>query len=315
MTERLERYRDLAVFLAVVELGNFTAAARSLGASVSQASRAVARLEDQLGVRLLNRTTRRVTPTEAGRLLHEQAGALLGDLDAVIEGVADSAEEPHGTLRVTLPVRFGGRYVAPLAAAFAAEHPGLRFCLTFDDRKVDLLAEGFDLAVRVGVLTDSSLIARRLGASRQLTVASPAYLAARGVPETPAALQDHDLLVYAHDAAPQTWRFEREGQAETIRAEGRFTANNGDGLLAAAVAGLGIARLPDAILADAVHGGQLRAVLTAWETLTPIWAIYPPGRHLALKVRHFVDFLVEALAPAPWLACAAEHRGADCEAR
>lgn len=307
MTERLERYRDLAVFVTVVELGGFTAAGRALGASVSQTSRAVARLEDQLGVRLLNRSTRRVTPTEAGRLLHEQAGALLSDLDAITDAVADTALAPHGTLRVTLPVRFGGRYVAPLAAAFAAQHEGVRFSLSFDDRKVDLIAEGYDLAVRVGQLDDSSLIARRLGSSRLLTVASPSYLAAHGTPRTPADLASHELLVYAHDAAPQAWRFERDGVVETVRAEGRFTANNGEGLLAAALAGLGVARLPDAILADAVHCGQVRSVLREWDTLSPIWALYPPGRHLALKVRHFVDFLVEALAPAPWMACYEEH--------
>lgn len=299
----IDRYADLAIFVKVAEAGGFSAAAKPLGISTSHASRAVARLENRLGARLMNRTTRRVALTEAGRALLERASALLGEIDELEGAVSDQGGEPRGSLRVTLPVHFGLRYVAPLAAEFARQHPAVNLQLSFEDRRVDLLGEGYDLAVRVGALSDSSLIARRLGRSRGLTVAAPSYLKERGVPEHPRDLLGHEALLYAYEPSGPGWRFSGPDGELTVRVTGRFLANNGDALATAAIAGLGVARLPDALAAEAVQRGLLTRVLIPWESDLPISAVYPPGRHLSPKVRAFVDYLAAGLAPAPWLAC------------
>lgn len=299
----IERYGDLAVFVRVVDLGSFTRAAKDLGMSTSQASRAVARLEDRLGTRLLHRTTRRLSSTEAGRALHERAGALLAELDEVEGALRDHGGAVRGTLRVTMPIQFGIRFIAPLAAQFAERYPDIRFDLSYDDRRVDLVAEGFDLAIRAASLADSALMARKLGRTRSLTVASPDFLARHGTPEHPRELAALPALLYAHHGAPVPWRFRGPDGETLVKPSGRFVANNVEGLLAVAVAGAGVARLPDAIAARELRQGQLVRILAAWEDEVPIWAVYPPGKHLSPKVRTFVDFLVEALAAEPWLQC------------
>lgn len=299
----LDRYGDLATFVRVVDAGSFTAAAKDLGVSTSQVSRAIARLEDRLATRLLHRTTRRLSLTEAGRALHERAGALLSELDDVEGALRDHGGAVRGTIRLTMPIHFGIRYVAPLAAQFAQQYPDVRFDLSFDDRRVDLIAEGYDLAIRVANLSDSTLLARRLGRTRTLTVASPAYLETRGTPLHPRELVGWDALVYSHDAAPSAWRFRGADGETVVKVSNRFVANNLEGLMAAAVAGLGVARVPDAIAAPDVRAGLLVRVLAAWEDEIPVWAVYPPGRHLSPKVRTFVDFLVASLASEPWMQC------------
>lgn len=194
-------------------------------------------------------------------------------------------------------------------------YPDVRFELSFDDRRVDLIAEGYDLAIRVANLSDSSLLARRLGRTRTLTVAAPSYLEARGTPSHPKDLAGWDALLYSHDAAPSSWRFRGPDGETTVKVTNRFLANNIEGLLAAAVAGLGVARVPDAIVSPEVRAGLLTRVLAQWEDEVPVWAVYPPGRHLSPKVRTFVDFLVEGLASEPWTQCTrpandSEHRAA-----
>ena len=299
----LDRYGDLATFVRVVDAGSFTQAAKDLGVSTSQVSRSIARLEDRLATRLLHRTTRRLSLTEAGRALHERAGALLSELDDVEGALRDHGGAVRGTLRQTMPIHFGIRYVAPLTAKFAELYPDIRFDLSFDDRRVDLIAEGYDLAIRVANLSDSSLLARRLGRTRLLTVAAPSYLASRGVPTHPADLAGWDALVYSHDAAPSCWRVHGPDGEATVKVDNRFLANNLEGLMAAAIAGLGVARVPDAIATPEVRAGLLTRVLAEWEDEVPVWAVYPPGRHLSPKVRTFVDFLVEGLASEPWMQC------------
>ncbi len=299
----LDRYGDLATFVRVVDAGSFTQAAKDLGVSTSQVSRSIARLEDRLATRLMHRTTRRLSLTEAGRALHERAGALLTELDDVEGALRDHGGAVRGTIRLTMPIHFGIRYVAPLTAKFAELYPYIRFDLSFDDRRVDLIAEGYDLAIRVANLSDSSLLARRLGRTRSLTVAAPSYLASRGVPENPRDLAGWEALVYSHDAAPTSWRFRGPDGETTVKVTNRFLVNNLEGLLAAAVAGLGVARMPDAIVTPEVRAGLLTRVLAPWEDEVPVWAVYPPGRHLSPKVRTFVDFLVEGLASEPWMQC------------
>ena len=298
----IDRFGDMAVFVRVAEAGGFGAAARGLGISTSHTSRTVARLEERLGVRLFHRTTRRVSLTEAGRSLLARASVLLADLDEAEAAIADRGSEPRGTVKLTTPVHFGVRYVAPIAVDFTRKFPGIHFDISFDDRRVDVVAEGFDLAVRIGPLSDSSLMSRRLGHTRSLVVASPEYLAARPAPKRPADLKDHAALVHGADASGANWRFSNGESDLTVRVQSRFTVNNPEGLVEAALSGLGVARLPDALAAPAVKEGRLVRLLVPWETDVPISAVYPPGRHLTRRVRAFVDFLAERLIPAPWLA-------------
>jgi DNA-binding transcriptional LysR family regulator len=301
--EKIDKYGDLAIFVKVADSGGFSAAARDLGISTSHASRAIQRLENRVGARLMNRTTRRIVLTEAGHALQERARGLIAELDEAETAVTDHGGTPRGTLRVTMPIHFGVRFVAPLAVEFAQLHPGLSFDLSLNDRLVDVIAEGFDLAVRIGVLADSALIARRLGVTRSLTVASEGYLDRYGTPAHPAELVHHRALVYAHEAGGPTWRFLGLDGEVTVRVNGPFAANNGEALRVAAIAGIGIARLPDAIAVDDVRAGHLTRILADWEHDLPIAAVYPPGRHLSPKVRQFTDFLAERLASAPWLSC------------
>jgi DNA-binding transcriptional LysR family regulator len=272
-----------------------------MGLSTSHVSRAIARVEDRLGARLFNRTTRRIVLTDVGRSLLERTAPHLEQLDEAEAHVTDRGDEPRGRIRVTVPVQFGTRYVAPLVGRFAARYPNLAIELCFDDQRVDLVAQAFDVAVRVGRMTDSSLLARKLGQSRNMALASAAYLSTHGIPRHPRDLTSHEALVYSYQSTGPVWRFTGPDGEHSVRVDGRFTANNAEGLLAAAVAGVGIARLPDAVAADKVRTGQLLRILVPWETTLPVSAVYPAGPHQPQKVRCFVDFLAEELAPAPWL--------------
>jgi len=285
----------------VAEAEGFSAAARRLGLSTSYVSRVIARLEDRLGTQLFHRTTRRIVLTEPGRALLERASHHIEQLDEAEAVVAERAGELGGALRVTVPVHFGIRYLGPIVARFAAEHPGLRLELCFDDRRVDLLEEKFDLAIRVGHLRDSSFLARRLGSSSQLTLAAPAYLAKHGTPEHPRELAHHEILLYTHQNTGPIWRFASpEGGEIAVHVAGRFASNSAEGTLAAAVAGVGITRVPDALAHDRIRSGALVRILAPWEDSMPISAVYPSGRHHSPNVRALVDFLVANLAPAPW---------------
>ncbi len=290
-------FSDLEIFAAVVETGSFTAAARRLERSKAAVSRQIHGLEERLGTLLLHRTTRALSLTGAGAALYERTVGPLADLRDAEAAVSSLQSSPRGRLRVSLPVAYGRLVAAPALLALAEENPGLELDLSFSDRFVDLVGEGLDLAVRIGELSDSSLVARRLGDARRMVCAAPAYLARRGVPQRPADLAVHDGLLYAHQTHGPAWRF-AGGVAVQVR--GRVRSDSGDALRAAALAGLGVAWLPDFYVAADLAAGRLVAVLEEHRAEPlGVWAVYPHRRHLSAKVRLAVDRLAEAAAAAP----------------
>lgn len=294
----MDRFQALQTFAKVVELGGFARAADRLSVSTSAVSRQVAELEAQLQVRLLNRTTRKLSLTEAGQAYYERCVQLLADLEEADASVRTAAAVPKGTLRVTCGVSFGVRYLAPAIAEFCARHPQVLFDIDLSDRTVDLVDEGFDLAVRIGNLGHSGLVARRIGWTRAVCYAAPAYLEKHGTPRTPADLAKHECFTYTHVPVPNVWPFvDRAGQTHEVKIVPRHRVNNGRMISALAMEGLGIAFEPDFIVAPDVRAGRLVRLLQDYEPpRAPIAAVYPSRRHLSAKVRTFVDFLAERFA-------------------
>jgi DNA-binding transcriptional LysR family regulator len=284
---------DLETFVQVVEAGSFTQAASRTGRSKAGVSRQVKRLEDRLGVRLLNRTTRSLSLTDPGTALYERCSTALAELREAEEAATLHQATPRGRLRASVPVAFGHRVVAPSLFRLIEEYPELELDLSFTDRYVDLVNEGFDLVVRIGELADSSLVARRLGQTRRIVCASPRYLNGHRPPEHPPDLLKHDCLLYSQQTAGSSWRFAGD---VAINVRGRIRADSGDALLAAARAGLGIAWLPDFYVRDDLAEGRLVRCLEADE-VDPlgIWVVYPHHRHLSLKVRIVVDHLARTI--------------------
>lgn len=297
----VDRFLAIQTFAKVVELGSFARAADRLGLSTSAVSRQVADLEAHLDARLLNRTTRRISLTEAGQDFYERSVQLLADLDEAESSVRAAAVVPKGSLRLTCPVTFGVRYLAPAIAEFAERHPQLLFDLDLSDRAVDLIDEGFDLAVRIGTIGQQGLVSRRIGWTRTLCCAAPAYLAHHGPPLSPEDLARHECLTYTHVPVPNTWHFESAtGDTHTVRITPRHRANNGRMLVELAVRGLGVVIEPDFIVAPEIRSGRLVRLLSDLELPRgPIAAVYPSRRHLSAKVRAFVDFLAERFSRAP----------------
>lgn len=294
----MDRWQAMEAFVRVVESGSFVAAAERLKISTSSLSRLVADLEQHLGVRLLNRTTRRLSMTEVGQSYFERCVTLLADL-AEAEAVAgQAAAQPRGTVRMTCSHGMAELHVAPAIARFVERFPDVKFDLVIADRLVDLVEEGFDLAIRVGPVGSDRLVARRLGVIQLVLCAAPAYLARRGAPRSLANLADHDTLTYAYSSAPRTWRvIDAAGVIREVKVAGSLHANSGEALRAAAVAGLGLIYEPDFLLAAALEDGRLVRVLPEYSGVTgDIWAVYPSRRHLSLKVRLFVDHIAQALA-------------------
>jgi DNA-binding transcriptional LysR family regulator len=296
----MDRFLAMQVFTRVVEQGSFARAAERLGISTSACSRHVAELEAHLDVRLLNRTTRRLSLTESGQAFYERCVQVLADLEEAEQAAAVSAARPRGTLKVTCGISFGVGHVARLIGAFAARHPEVRFDVQLSDRFVDLVDEGFDLAIRIGESPTQNLIARRLGETRLVACAAPIYLRERGAPETPADLARHACLTYEYLPLRNTWRFrDQAGSEHAVRVAGPVHANNGEMLVAAAVEGIGIAMEPDFIVAGQLAAGRLVRILADYAPApTNIYAVYPSRRHLSAKVRAFVDFLAERFAQA-----------------
>jgi DNA-binding transcriptional LysR family regulator len=297
----MDQLSAMRVFRRVVELDGFAAAARDLGMSNAAVSKQVGALEAQLGARLLNRTTRRLSLTEPGRLFHARTVRILDDLAEAEAEMSDHAAAPRGRLRINAPMSFGIRHLPPVLASFRRRFPDLALDLALSDRIVDLIDESFDVAIRIASLTDSSLIARRLCTSRRVIVASPGYLTAEGEPETLAALHDRSCLIYGHHlAGEEVWTFEGPHGHGEFRVNGAFAANNGDLLAAAAADGLGIALLPLFIVADHLRDGRLVTVLRDHTpTGAGVFAVYPATRHLSAKVRVFIDHLAAAFGEAP----------------
>jgi DNA-binding transcriptional LysR family regulator len=289
----------MAVFARVVEEEGFTAAARALGISKAAVSKQVAGLEDRLGVRLLNRSTRRLGLTEAGRDYYERARRILAEVEEAEQSAQSRQANPRGRLRVNAPVTFGIAHLAPVVPQFMRRYPQVEVELVLNDRFVDLIEEGFDLAIRVADLPSSSLIARRLCETRQVTAASPSYLKARGVPRHPRDLAGHDCLLYSYLASGEEWRYADGDEVFGVRVNGPLRANNGDVLRHAAAAGLGVVYAPEFVLAQALAAGDLTPVLEEWRApASGVHAVYSPGRPLGAKLRVFVDFLAETLGKA-----------------
>ncbi len=291
----MDRFDDLRTFIAVVETGSFTAAADRLDVAKSAVSRRVAALEERLGAQLLRRTTRRLSLTDSGAVFYERSLRILADLDEAESAVAQEHGELRGVLRVALPLSFGLRHMHEPICAFNERHPAVVFDLDLNDRRVDLIEEGMDLAVRIGRLQDSSLIARKLFVSRTVVVAGPDYLEQNGTPETPDDLRDHRCLSYSNLAEPDRWEYrDADGNEQSIVVGHGMTASSGDFLCAAAAANLGITRQPTFIAHEGIRDGALIPILTdyGWP-VTPGYAVYPPTRHLSYRVREFIDFLVE----------------------
>lgn len=289
----MDRFEDMQTFVAVVETGSFTAAAQRLNAAKSVVSRRVSALEKRLGAQLLRRTTRQLNLTDSGRSFYEHSARLLADLEEAESAVAQEHGELRGTLKVALPLAFGVRHMHRPVAEFSRLHPRVEFDLDFNDRRIDLVEEGVDLAIRIGNLADSSLIAKRLFDARTVVCGSKSYFDAHGTPQTPEDLPDHQCLVYGNLADPMKWVCrDSEGQAHKINVNAKMKASSGDFLGAAAIEGLGIALQPTFIAGEAISRGELVAVLTDYEwPVTPAWAVYPPTRHLSYRVREFIDFL------------------------
>lgn len=297
------RLDDIAAFVQVVETGSVTGAAQRLNLSKSVVSKRLADLEAALGVTLVRRSTRQVAPTDQGTALYEQMRVLLRRLDETAEDIAEDASGLRGSLRVTAPMSFGTSYLAPILLEFAHRHPALELALDLDDRMLDLVAGGYDLAVRIGRLSDSSLIARRLCTSRRVVCCSPAYARRRGLPASIEELSRHECIDYAYVNTNRLWQFEPaepDGVPRSVVIRGRICANNGEVVRDAAIAGLGLVVLPLFIVADALrHGRLVQALPGAMPIPDTINAVYPPMRYLPRKVRALVDHLVAALAGVP----------------
>lgn len=298
----LDRFTGLQVFARVAALGSLSAAARALGMSQTMATKHVAAIEARLGAKLLHRTTRRLTLTEAGRGYLDSVERILGDLEEADATVSAETVEVRGTLRVSVPVSFGIREIAPLMAEFTRAHRAVAVDLGFNDRFVDLIEEGWDMAVRIGSLAESTMVARRLASCGTVLCAAPAYLRERGTPRTIADLADHNCLGYtlSRSVGADRWSFGRDGKT-IVPVRGNLKANNGEALMAAAVAGLGIIYQPAFLVSRELAAGRLVPLTLdhAPMELGGIFAAYPADRRPPAKVRAFIDFLAARFAPVP----------------
>jgi DNA-binding transcriptional LysR family regulator len=290
----MDRLEELAVLIAVVDHGSLAAAARRLRRSPPAVTRALAALEDRAGVRLVERTTRRLAATGAGRAVAERARGILADYDGAVTGLADAPL--RGLLRVTAPLQFGRRHVAPLVIAFLDAFPEMQVDLVLNDRNVDLIEEGIDVALRIGPLADSGLLARRVGEVRRILVASPAYLARRGTPKTPADLADHDTIFGSARSEPLEWRFGSARRASVVRLSPRLMVNEVEARLVAVRAGQGIARVLSYQVSEELEAGSLARLLAAHEPpALPVHLVAASRGHRAPKVQAFLDFAATAL--------------------
>jgi DNA-binding transcriptional LysR family regulator len=291
-----DRLQQLALFVRTVESGSFSKAAREFGLSQPSVSRAISALERRLGVKLLIRTTRQVSATDAGEaLLGRARDAILAIDDA--EGAARGTDRLSGVLRVALPPGYGARRIVPLLPAFFARHPLLKIDLMMSDRYENLIAEGAELALRIGELPDSSFVARKLETARRLFVAAPSYLARRGEPASLADLARHDLIGGPADAGEETWVARRDGRVERLAVSPRVHSRSATGVIASAVAGLGVASGSMWMAAEALASGQVVEILADY-ALDPVTAyvVFPAGRRPSQRARAFSDYLEQALA-------------------
>ena len=291
-------YDDVKCFLTVAEVSGLSRAALRLATSKSVVSRRITRLEEKIGVRLLTRSARGVVLTEAGETLRLRAGVAFDELDGALLDAARHQEELTGLLRITAPIAFGNIHLAPMLSTFMDAHPRLRIDMSLSDRRVDILADGYDLAVRMGALPDSALIARRIAPLRLAVLASPDYLARRGLPERPRDLADHDCIVYTVPGG-DVWRFREGARFTSIRVTGRFRSDSPEAMRVAALGGHGVAGLPTFMLGNAIADGLLVPLLTDHPVAEAgLYAVRPPGPP-PTKTRAFIDALAARFGPEP----------------
>lgn len=299
---------DMRCFVEVVDSGGFSRAARLLGISKSMVSRRIARIEADLGARLLDRTTRGISPTEAGLEFKARVERILTEFDEAREAVAEQGGGVIGRLRLSAPLSFGVRHVAPVLARMAIRHPRLELDVSYSDRIADLIGERFDAAIRIGTLRDSSLIARRIAPVRSVVVASPDYLARNGRPHTPSDLSAHECLIYTGSIEP-VWKFRTGKRTISFRPTGRLRSDNGDVMIRWAMEGLGIAYGPSFLVADGIESGALEPLLVDYTIADEgIHVLRPPGAYVPSKVRVLTDILVERFGGLPhWDRCLMHH--------
>ncbi|RRQ20504.1 LysR family transcriptional regulator [Guyparkeria sp. SCN-R1] len=298
----MDRFTALATFTCVADTGSISAAADRMGIAKSAVSRRLRELENHLGVELVHRTTRHLALTPSGEDFYHRATRLLADLDEAEEAVTREHGELSGVLRIAAPLSFGLMHLQPAITAFMNIHPGVSFDLNLDDDEVDLIADGYDLGIRLASLPDSTLMARRLAPIRNLAVASPDYLARFGTPHHPADLADHDCLIYSNVPETRVWGYtDSQGRWQPVHGRRRLRVNNGDFLREAAIRGAGIVIEPTFLLHRAVAEGRLVPILTdvPWPEIGA-YAVYPQTRHLSARVRAFIDFLAQRFAGEPY---------------
>ncbi|MBF0161095.1 MAG: LysR family transcriptional regulator [Magnetococcales bacterium] len=284
----------METFVRVVDSGSFSEAARKGAVSRAVVSKYLVVLEEYLGVRLLNRTTRRLHLTAEGEIYYQRCKKILEEITETEQSVTHLHAAPRGLLRVSAPMSFGIQHLSPAIADFLLEFPGIEMDLVLNDRYVDLVEEGFDVAVRIGILEDSTLMARRLATAKLVLCASPAYVARCGMPKEPEELTQHACLSYSYTAVPALWRFFRGGEERVVRTKGPLQVNNGDAMRIAVRAGVGVAVFPDFLVVEDLRANTLIPLLPEFD-MPPlgIYAVYPPTRHMSAKVRKFVDCLVD----------------------
>jgi len=292
----MDNLSGILAFVRAAEARSFTKAARQLGMSPSGVSKAISRLEDQFKVRLLHRTSRSVTMTPEGTAFYERCRQILADLGDAEQLLSQARETPRGVLRITLPLSVGRLHLARVLPEFVERYPELTVEASLTDRLVDLIEEGYDVAVRMGKPPDTRLIARKLATASLTTCASPAYLKRNGLPRTPEDLAGHNCIRFVVPATgrAQDWKFQRDGKRFGISVSGNLTLDHAEALVEAALAGTALIQISSYVTGAAIRDGRLKAVLTGFEVESPaIWVMYPQNRHLTPRVRAFVDFLVE----------------------
>jgi len=306
----MDRAAEMSAFVRSVDGGGFSAAARELGLTPSALSKLVTRLEDRLGARLLQRTTRRLQLTPEGEAFYVRSRRILADMDEAEAEVVEAGVRPTGLLRLHCGSAFGMHQLAPAIPLFLERHPGVELDITISDEPLVGLGEGVDLAIRIGPLDESSMVARRICNLERVICAAPSYLERCGVPRTPDDLHQHNCLWITSLPVLRRWPFDTDDGIRVVHIDGNVVANNAETVLQLAMAGVGITRLTDVIVGDAIRRGELVPILSDWHHVEPVplYATYPSGRNLSPKIRAMVDFLVEQFGPAPWRRVAEQRR-------
>lgn len=293
----MEHFSALPIFVTVVECGSFSAAGQKLGLSKSAISKRITQLEQHLGIQLLQRTTRSLSLTDAGARYFEYIRPAVQLTQEGLDAISELQQTPRGNLRISVPMVFGRRYIAPLIAEFLRRYPDIQLQMQMDDKTTDLIAGGFDLAIRIGELPDSSLIARKIAPCLSVICASPAYLAQHGLPMTPSELTQHNCLFYSYFQDGVEWSFHSPDGVQRVQPKGNYQVNNSDAIHKACLDGLGIANLPRFIVEPALQTGHLQALLTDYPLPEHgIYSVYPQRKYQPTKVTVLIEFLMEKLA-------------------